>query len=43
MRRPQVTPRQSSGSYGNGSWTIVLRLVEDELEVARATAAVKLR
>ena len=33
----------ATGSYGNGSWTIVVRLVEDGLEVARSTAAVKLK
>ena len=33
----------ATGSYGSGSWTIVVRLVEDGLEVARSTAAVKLK
>ena len=32
-----------TGAYGNGSWTIVTRLVEGDLEVVRATAAVKLK
>ena len=33
----------STSSYGGGSWTIVVRLVEDELETARSTVAVKLK
>jgi hypothetical protein len=33
----------STPSYGSGAWTIVVRLVEDGLEVARSTAAVKLK
>jgi hypothetical protein len=33
----------ASASYGSGSWTIVVRRVEDGLEVARATVAVKLK
>ena len=33
----------STGAYGNGSWTIVVRLVEDGLEVARSTTAVKFK
>jgi hypothetical protein len=33
----------ATGSYGSGNWTIVVRLVEDGLEVARATVAVKFR
>jgi hypothetical protein len=33
----------ATSAYGNGNWTIVVRLVEDGLEVARATAAVKFR
>jgi hypothetical protein len=33
----------STSSYGNGAWTIVVRLVEDGLETARDTVSVKLR
>ena len=32
-----------TASYGAGNWTIVVRLVEDGLEVARSTASAKLR
>jgi hypothetical protein len=30
-----------TGDYGKGNFTIVTRLVRDELEVARATAAAR--
>ena len=33
----------ATSAYGTGSWTIIVRRVEDGLEVARATAAVKLK
>ena len=33
----------ATSAYGNGNWTIVVRLVEDDLEVARSTASVKFR
>lgn len=33
----------ATSSYGSGSWTILVRRVEDGLEVARATVAVKLK
>jgi len=33
----------ATSSYGSGSWTILVRRVEDELEVARATVAVKIK
>jgi hypothetical protein len=33
----------ATSSYGSGAWTIVVRVVEDGLEVARSTAAVKLK
>jgi hypothetical protein len=33
----------ATSTYGSGAWTIVVRRVEDGLEVARSTAAVKLR
>ena len=33
----------ATGAYGSGSWTIVVRRVEDGLEVARATAAVRFK
>jgi hypothetical protein len=33
----------ATGAYGSGSWTIVVRLVEDDLVVAQSTVAVKLK
>lgn len=33
----------ATGTYGAGNWTIVVRLVEDGLEVARSTAAAKFK
>jgi hypothetical protein len=33
----------ATSSYGSGAWTIVVRRVEDGLEVARSSAAVKLK
>ncbi|TAK02656.1 MAG: hypothetical protein EPO36_01495 [Chloroflexota bacterium] len=33
----------ATSAYGNGNWTIVVRLVEDSLEVARSTASARFR
>jgi hypothetical protein len=40
---PSWTFQFATSAYGAGTWTIVVRLVEDELEVARSTAIVKFR
>jgi hypothetical protein len=33
----------ATSAYGNGNWTVVVRLVEDGLEVARTTASARFR